>query len=243
MVKSKKWLSGVGILVASLVLTGCFSLPLKPIVEQEETPATNEVTDSAETEESVDAQPEEPEEVEEEWMLFSDPHFKYTFEVPASWTVTSEYNEQMEGLSFEVLDTESSKVLNGTTVIGGVGGTCDPDAAMITTRELDSEPILLDGVNPDPNLRFVYRLFEFSDGRDVQGGVALTADTNKSEPWCVVYQLMEFDGLHAFAESMIVSFLTSDEARSFASVADAEAFMHTDEFKTLKRVLTSLRAT
>ncbi|WP_449283872.1 hypothetical protein [Leucobacter sp.] len=191
-----------------------------------------------------------PEPTEEPWERFSDPRFPQSFEVPPDWEVReipSEYAAE-DQYQLEVLDAAGAVRLHLLTGVQGLGGACTDALPVLTIEELDSEALELPGYAPPADAapvesvppRFVFRAAQLAD-RVV---TSLSVSDDAPAPSCMYYNLLRVqEGPMAFADAVQVDGSEANPAppRTFASMDEARAFMGTEEYTTLKRVLLSLR--
>lgn len=187
------------------------------------------------------------------WHRFSDERFPHTFELPDGWTteeVPTTYAEY--GLyQFSVLDPDGQAQLTFSTQVTGLGGACTGAYEDLDPQELDSQPLGLVGYVPaaqDASLppltppHFAYRASQL-DGRVV---TSIGVDNQTPPTYCFYYNLLATEtGSVLFADRLQVSSAPAgdpaDEPREFATMDEARAFMQTEEYRTLKRIFTSLQ--
>lgn len=178
------------------------------------------------------------------WERFSDERMDYSFETPPGWTVeelpTSYTSEGIVQLA--ILDPAGARQLyfsSGVTGLGGACGTTPP----IVIEELDDVSVDIPGYAPmaDPLTplgppRITFRAFESEQG--VIASLALT-DEQPVES-CFFFNLLHPGaGMMVFADALQVS--ADAPPRTFASMDEARAFVETEEYATLHRILSSLR--
>ncbi|MEB4614634.1 hypothetical protein OOT08_08290, partial [Leucobacter sp. M11] len=181
-----------------------------------------------------------------EWDRFEHPDVAYTFEVPTGWSTRvtpQEIDPSVPPLHAVSVVDRAGRVqltlLDALYGLGGAGG--DP----VPFRVLDSAPVAVPGTIRESDLdtdpQFVYRAVEYPSG--VTASLALSSSAPSLDgTTSFFYNELRFPaGGISFADSLQVSEFSAAEGntRSFASMAEAEAFMLTDEYETLKRVLTS----
>lgn len=188
---------------------------------------------------------------ERRWERFSDPRFPQSFEVPSGWTVRERPSDPASSgpYQFDILDAEGEPQLFLATGVQGLGGACTQDLPVLAIEELDSETLDLQGYAP-PSAggaavelvppRFVFRASQLED-RVV---TSLSVSDDVPVQSCMYYNLLRLEpGPMAFADAMQVDGSDPNPAspRAFASMDEARAFMASDQYATLKRVLLSLR--
>lgn len=237
-------LSGAAALALLWSATACAPEPQ----ETAETPRPTATSEAPSSPTPAPTPAPAPTPTEEPWERFSDPRFPQSFEVPSDWTVQergSAYSDT--GLSqFELLDAAGERRLYFSSDVQGLGGACGALPAL-AVEELDSEPLDLPGYAPpassDVELvapRFVYRASQLDDR--VVASLSVSNDVPIDS--CVYYNLLHLEsGAMVFADIMQVDSAPPGPTppRTFASMVEAEAFMDSDEYATLKRVLLSLR--
>lgn len=193
------------------------------------------------------AEPEskpKPKPVEQSWDRFSHPSLDFTFELPPDWSAELAYEEPEYGVAnFDLIDKTGAVQLQFAQRVMGLGGGCT-DTPHLPITELDSKPFDLPGYAPEADIhssitltppRFVYRVLELDTG--VVGSLAVIDE--QPEDHCFYYNLLHTDeGLMSFADTM--HFGPDEPPRIFSSRSEAEAYMQTDEYGTLKRMLLSV---
>lgn len=193
------------------------------------------------------AEPEskpKPKPVEQSWDRFSHPSLDFTFELPPDWSAELAYEDPDYGVAnFDLIDKTGAVQLQFAQRVMGLGGGCT-DTPYLPITELDSEPFDLPGYAPEEEVhasitltppRFVYQVLELDSG--VVGSLAVIDE--QPEEYCFYYNLLHTDeGLMSFADTM--HFGQDEPPRTFESMDEAEAYMQTDEYGMLKRVLLSL---
>lgn len=223
--------------MVTLGLTGCAGLfsDLSPKASTPTPTATQEPTPKP---------TEEPAPAEEPWERFADPRLEYTFELPPGWSAELAFEDPEYSVAgFDLVDESGATQLHFAQRVMGLGGGCT-DTPSLPITELDSVPFDLAGyvaesADTSPATlvqpRFVYRVLELDSG--VVGSVAVIDD--EAEEYCFYYNLLHTDkGLMSFADTL--QFGHHEPPHVFGSLAEAQAFMQTDEYRTLKRVLLSL---
>jgi hypothetical protein len=184
------------------------------------------------------------------WTTFTDATGQATFELPASWTV-SQTPKTIDGGFYntvEVRNSEGKKISTLGLVYDGAGGPVCPVPKPFST--LDS--VVLDIPQKANKLKesprgpsaFVYRIIQ-SD--KVYGSVALTdIDLAPDTTTCALYNSILGPDDVPFAQFGDALWLTADgedAPLTFASVAEAKAYMQTQEYQDTKRMLVSLSLT
>lgn len=189
-----------------------------------------------------------PEPIEPPWQRFSDPRTPGSFDVPPGWSViepgTSE--PEYEIFQFVLLDEAGQPQLTYARKVMGLGGDCGYDASYdLVTTDLDTEPVQIEGYVPEEASmlplsapEFSYRAVENVREPGVFATIALS-DTAPGEG-CFYYNLLHTaSALVRFADTLQVS--VSDAVKHFDTLAEARAYMDTDEYQLVKRVLLSFR--
>ena len=213
----------------------------------EQAPETPQATASPKPTPSAE-RPPDPAPDEEAWERFADPRTPGSFEIPPGWTVSeSEYSEpEYELYRFELRDVEGETQLTYARKVMGLGGGCGDDPeSYLTVTELDATPVAIPGYVPNAESRpnaiapqFSYRAIESALEPGVFATLALS-DTGPGE-YCFYYNVLTTDSaLVLFADTLQAS--TSDAVRHFDTMEAARAYMETEEYTTLKRVLLSFR--
>ncbi|WP_153006627.1 hypothetical protein [Leucobacter sp. G161] len=212
-------------LVAGALLTACAaeSAPPKPPVTS--TPA--------------------PEPTAEAWARFGDPRTPGSFEVPSGWSVveSDESEPEHEIFRFDLLDESGTTQLRFARKVMGLGGGCADLAQQFT--ELEVLPIEVPGYvaatgdyAPSIAPSFTFTVLQDADDPGLHG----TLGIRDSEPVtdCFYYNLVRTEtALVSFADTLKVT--AYDAPRHFATIAEARAYMDTEQYATLKRVLLSFR--
>lgn len=182
--------------------------------------------------------------VPEQWHRFTESRIAQSFEVPPGWTVVEQSSANAESgiVQFRVNDAQGKQQLYFASSVSGLGGSCG-NAPALVVEELDAEPTTIPGyaplANPPATLtapRFVYRAIQ--TGQGVVASLALTDE--QLPPACFQYNLLNpAAGTMVFADAVQVS--AEYPPHLFASMDEAKAYMQTDEYQTLKRILRSLR--
>lgn len=194
---------------------------------------------------------------EQPWQRFADPRMPYSFEIPEGFTVRENQSAYIEmGLyQFSVLDAQGEMQLSFMNRVTGLGGACPPDLEKLTVEEFDVIPLSVPGYMapkepgaiPVNGFRFAYRVSQLSDR--VLTSMALTNEAVGG--YCMYYNLVNVhDDAYGSQAMVFADRLQVDSAppnpsgyrpREFKTMAEAKAFMNTDEYKTLRRILTSLQ--
>lgn len=232
-------LAALALVLAGGLLAGCAPKPVDPPPTTPAAPAKPSPTTAPSA--SPDPEPQQ-------WERFADPRTPGSFEIPPGWSVveSEESEPEHEILKFDMLDAAGAKQLTYARKVMGLGGGCGDDSSYdLVTSELDAQPLDVPGYVPSSDPlpgtvppQFSYRVFETAHEPGVFATVALS-DTTPGER-CFYYNLLMTDtGYVQFADTLQVS--VSDAAKHFDSVEEARAYMNTDEYATLKRVLLSFR--
>ncbi|WP_336992268.1 hypothetical protein [Leucobacter sp. VD1] len=146
-------------------------------------------------------------------------------------------------LAFSLLDMQGHAQLSYSPQVSGLGGACTPELPVLAIEELDQEP-LESSTELDPSgtapVSFVYRASQLAD-RVV---TSLSISNQQPQRSCMYYNLVQLpDGMMAFADTLQIDSAEPgpNPARTFATMDEARAFMKTEEYATLKRVLLSFR--
>lgn len=181
------------------------------------------------------------------WTTFTDATGQATFELPASWTV-SQMPQTIQGGSYNVVEVKNpdgKKMSTLTLAYEGTGGPACPEPKPFST--LDS--VVLDIPQKADKLKehplgpsaFVFRVIQ-SD--KVYGSMALNdMELAPGTTTCGLYNGILGPDNMPFVHFGDAVWLTPDgneAALSFASVAEAKAYMQTQEYQDVKRMLISL---
>lgn len=218
-----------------------------------------EGAESSEQPESTTSAPSTPAPAptEQQWQRFTDPRMPYSFEIPQGYTVREERSVYTDmGLSqFSVLDAQGEWQLGFANGAQGLGGYCSPGLEVFDTEEIDIQPMTAPGYVPPADaatlrlseLRFAYRVSQLSDR--VLASMAVV--DNIVDRSCMYYNLIHVhDDTYGFHVMYFTDHLQVDSAlplppgvsqREFKTMDEARAFMNTEEYKTLRRILTSLQ--
>lgn len=193
----------------------------------------------------------EPTPTEKPWKRFSDARISESFEVPEGWTVEPLFAEPENDIyTFGLFDADGLKQLEFAHRVTGLGGACGEEEARPELVELDSEVLDLPGYLPDTESlqplsspRFAFRAMETDAG--VMTGMSIVND-GEVPPSCYYYDLLyTADRIVGFGDGVMIGRDMEPErfghARVFASMDEARDFAKTEEYKTLKRILTSFR--
>lgn len=178
------------------------------------------------------------------WHRFTDDRMPYSFDVPPGWTVVEQPAAGAKSgyLQFLVNDDQGNRQLYFSNMVSGLGGTCE-NAPTLLVEELDTQAATIPGYTPLASApvslgapRFVYRAMQTHAG--VVASLALTDE--QMPPACFLYNLLNpAAGTMAFADALQVS--AEYPPHLFASMDEAKAYVQTDDYQTLKRILLSLR--
>ena len=192
-----------------------------------------------------------PEEGEEgsAWTVFEEPTAPVSFEIPADWEVVrtpTDYDVSEGLVQLEIRDEEGAGRLYFSNRAQGLGGACSPEIPVLTTTELDSTPIDVPGyLAPDPATmpvevegpRFVFRISEAENL--VIGSLAVTNEPRPADS-CMFYNVLRNGADAAFFTTAPQIDGLGQQGLKFASRAEAEAFVESEDYETLKRMLLSL---
>lgn len=200
---------------------------------------------------SPDPEPS-PEPSEETWTRFADPRMPQSFEVPPGWSVTELPGAGEPGATnelgiyqFAVLDPEGAQQLFFASRVQGLGGACG-DLPQVEFAPLDETQVEIPGYVAAPD--GVTELFSpqevvFRAGQVAEGVIASLGLVDSHPPVsCMYYNLLHTEGgLMVFADRMQVDTYAPEEQRLFATMDEARAYTETEEYRTLVRILSSLR--
>ena len=185
-----------------------------------------------------------PAPTEAPWERFSDERMNYSFETPPGWTVEElPTSYESEGIvQLAILDPSGARQLYFSSGVVGLGGACGTTPPIVI-EELDEVSVdipgyvpMADPINPLVPPRVVFRAFESEQG--VIASLALT-DEQPVES-CFFFNLLHPEaGMMVFADALQVS--ADAPPRTFASMDEARAFVETEEYATLQRILSSLQ--
>ncbi len=181
------------------------------------------------------------------WTNFTDATGQATFELPVGWTVTEAPNT-IQGAGYNAVDVKNTlgKKVAGLDLIydRAAGYTCPVPQPFSTL-----DKVVLDIPQKAAKLKerprgpseFVFRVIQ-SD--KVYGSMALNdAELAPGTTTCVLYNSIlgpEDVPIVSFGDTWSLQQDGKDAPLTFASVAEAESFMQTQEYKDIKRMLISL---
>jgi len=181
------------------------------------------------------------------WTTFTDATGQATFEHPLGWTV-SQVPQTIDGGAYNVVEVKNPASQTKATlqlVYDGAGGPVCPDPKPYQT--LDS--VVVDIPQKAAKLKehprgpsaFVFRVIE---GDKVYGSVALTDGDLAPQPTtCGLYNgILGPDNVPFthFGDTVWLTADGTDAPLTFDSVAEAKAYMGTQEYQDIKRMLISL---
>ena len=179
------------------------------------------------------------------WTKFTDATGQATFELPAGWTVT-EAPTTIQGAGYNVIEvknTDGRKVASLDLIYDRAAGYTCPVPKPFST--LDA--VVLDIPQKAAKLKergpseFVFRVIQ-SD--KVYGSMALNdAELAPGTTTCVLHNSIlgpEDVPIVSFGDTWSLQQDGKDAPLTFASMAEAEAFMQTQEYRDIKRMLISL---
>lgn len=185
------------------------------------------------------------------WSTYSSTSGKVSFDHPGTWTVVPQTGGTPGAVNLEVKD-KAGKLVAMLTYggKGGVGGACTADPVPYTvldyaTVDVPYNPQVPDSVTP----RFAFRAMQEAGGVTASYGLTSTVGGQDGKS-CMIYNLV-----NGPAESPIYMFASglqmtagnpgqadsSPGAMTFASLADARAYMKSAEYTNAKRMIMSLR--
>lgn len=181
------------------------------------------------------------------WETFDDDRIPHSFEVPSSWEVLPGGDWAGGGIYlFEVFNEDGEMVIQYYSWLDRTGISCGDSPAQMKVEEVFSEPVSIkEGESAaDSTVRFVYRIAH-AEGHPYLGSLALATGDKELGGSCAYDNMAELGDEHGpgvFADVVRVNIINREEGQhEFDSFEEAEAFMETKEYQTLKRVLTSLR--
>lgn len=188
------------------------------------------------------------------WQRFTDARIPQSFELPATWSVRVEHEEAAnEIFTFGVFDEKNAKQLELRWPMMGIGGGCgDADPAKFPEFVvLDRSDLSLSGyaapTDDSAPERFVqphvaFTAFQNGDRVETSLAVVNTEAGGSCRYYSLLYTAKGYlhlgDGYTIPRDAQTDGFKSK---HSFATMAEAKAYIGTDEYKTLKRVLMSLR--
>ena len=186
--------------------------------------------------------------IEADWQRISEPKGPVSFELPPGWRFErseTAYDEPYGIFGGVVRNEAGTAMLTYANWAMGLGGACTPQLPKVNVTELDSTPVSPAGYQAATSgggaeslvaPHFAYRLAEFDGG--VLASMALT-DRQPVQGTCMFYNLVSTTGRTGFFTThMQVD--TNTKPGLHDSRQAAEAYMQTDEYKQLKRVLLSV---
>jgi len=181
------------------------------------------------------------------WTKFTDATGQATFELPVGWTVT-EAPKTIQGVGYNVIDVNNSvgkKVATLDLIYDRAAGYTCPVPKPFSTLDavaldIPQKAAKLKELPRGPS-EFVFRVIQ-SD--KVYGSMALNdAELAPGTTTCVLHNSIlgpEDVPIVSFGDTWSLQQDGKDAPLTFASVAEAEAFMQTQEYKDIKRMLISL---
>lgn len=224
---------------AALALSGCvIEVPPADVIVTDPPPVTVTITPGEDDE--VAEEPQAP----VEWTRFNDDRIPHTFEVPSNWTVQSGGdNASVDLYLFEIYNEDEELALQYYSWLYDAALGCGDSPVQMEVVDLASEPVPLragDDAAASP-LRFVYRVSS-APGYPYLGSLAITVGNDYVGGSCAYDNIAGDPGPGVFADVLRVNIINREEGQhEFDTFEEAEAFMQTEEYETLKRVLTSLR--
>ncbi len=242
------------VLCSAILLTGCATEP-STAPGATSTPSTSDpsATPTETSEPAPTPKPTTPPEpTPEPWDRAGDAAGPVSFELPTGWSLVrlpSAYDE-IGFFQAQIVDPDGAAQLYFSNRVTGLGGACTPEMATLHIEELDAEPVEIAGFVPEPtdeagapttDARFVYRVSNLGDG--AVASLSLANFTPRDS--CMYYNRL-LGGTGATPSNSVVAadwmqVDSTSSGRVFASRAEAEAFMQTEEYATLKRILMSMR--
>ncbi|WP_156322417.1 hypothetical protein [Leucobacter musarum] len=240
-------------LSGAILLAGCAAEPTPDPVATSAPPTSESpsVTPTA-TPEPTPEPTQTPAPTPDSWVRSGDARGPVSFELPPGWSLVhlpSAYDD-MGFFQAQIVDAAGVGQLYFSNRVTGIGGACTGEMATLHLEELDSAPVEIAGFAPaaaDPAgtpttpVRFVYRVSNLGDG--AVASLSLANSTPRDA--CMYYNLL-LGGAVGSESTMVVAadFMQVDSTssgRSFATRAEAEAFMQSEEYATLKRILMSIQ--
>jgi len=227
-------------LVAAMVLMALSGCSVPATAEKTPTPSESATSSPSPT----------PTPTSDPWVAYTTPDGSTTFDLPSNWSVElhpwdpSYDDDYWEGLAANnpqavpwlgVLDDQGIERLRYIMYFDGIGGACDDEFAI---HELDSAET--SWVDPEKGpIRFSYQALETSEG--VVAALALTS--GPAVDGCLYYFITSIPELEQFSAVSIGSSmqLSVGAGIPFDSLDAATAYMDTDEYQTMRRIILSFR--
>lgn len=153
-----------------------------------------------------------------------------SFEYPDTWSVVK---SEISPTSFVVKNTASGDVLASYKSVSGIGGAC---REMVTYKVIDVEQINITTINPVA-FSFTVAPNETGNMYDSRYGVSQTY-TRLGDGEVCPNTFYYYFLLGSSDNPTGASFAGS---KQFASIAEAEAYMNSDEYKEIKKMILSLK--
>jgi hypothetical protein len=210
----------------AVVVTGC-GAPPAPSGDPSNSPRPSASSTPTSTAPAVD-----------EWVTYTTPSGLATFELPATW-----YVEVVNPTKLQLLNDERILTLTFLEQIGGAGS--PPCSAPYPYETLDDVEIPIESVNTDPVVnvppRVAFRAIQFPGM--VAASIGTTdAVAGQGGQTCGFFNTVGSPTLGQFSFATQLSVDMDFPGFTFATMDEARAFMTTPVYKTLMRILTSLRA-
>ena len=229
-------------LVVALVLlvSGC-SVP----------PATPETAAPSPTNTPTPTPSSSPTPTEDPWLTYTSPDGSTSFEHPSDWSVkehpfppiddSSWWNETVAAnplalRGVEILDQAGVSRLTDWMYLEGIGGACQDE---FPSNLLDTADTGLTDPSGLP-IRFEYQALETSEG--VLAAYGLTT-RDPVATGCLFYYIASVDGSKGRSSFSVASNLQLSVGSGipFDSVAAAKAYMDTEDYQSIRRILLSFR--
>jgi len=222
------------VLALLLLVSGCSAPP----VTAEKPPATAPSATSTPTSTPTG----------EPWVTYTTPDASTTFDLPADWSVeitpwpaAAQDDEYWAGIiesnplsapSLKVFDEHGAQRLSYVMYFDGVGGACVDEFPLY---ELDTAETSWVDPGQGP-VRFVYNALETPEGVRASLGLAARAPAAAG---CLVYFITSIPGAEQGVSVATDMQLSSGAGISFDSIADATAYIDTEEYQSVRRIILS----
>lgn len=186
------------------------------------------------------------------WQTFASANGKVAFDYPAGWKVVPlSGNGVGNVVKLKVTDSAGKPVADfvyGETG-GALGGACSSEPRAYTVLDTVEMQLPYNSGASDVTPRFTYRALETGEGVNASFGIT-TRKAGADGQSCMFYNVVngpQESPVFMFADSLQVNSAPAPAGatgvKSFASVAEAQAYMQTSGYLDAKRMITSLKIT
>ena len=186
------------------------------------------------------------------WQTFASANGKVAFDHPAGWNVVPLSGDGVGNVvKLQVTDSAGKPVADlvyGDTG-GALGGACSSEPRAYTVLDTVEMQLPYNSGASEVTPRFTFRALETGSGVNASFGIT-TRRAGADGQSCMFYNVVngpQESPVYMFADSLQVNSAPSPEgatgAKSFSSVAEAQAYMQTSAYLDAKRMITSLKIT